>query len=508
MARRGGGQARYEGRRGCSVVWEYGPYRVESLIARGGMGEVVRAYDTRHDRMVALKLLAARFAEDREYRERFRREAHAVARLQEPHIIPIHSYGELDGRLYLDMRLVDGQDLAARLRGGGPLDPGEAVGIVEQVAQALGAAHAQNLVHRDVKPSNVLITDAGFAYLVDFGIARALDATTGLTATGAAIGTLDYMAPERFGDGPTDYRVDVYSLACLLHECLTGSKPFPGTTAASLIGAHLNQPPPSLDAVRPGLPPALDAVIARGMAKNPADRFAGAGELAAAARAALAGRALPAPPPVAPRPTSVHAVARPRRTPWLVAAVAVVLATVAVSVTVSLAGRSTPGTATSADGARAELSTPASADENTTSSTPTSSSATTPAPVTTSPPPVSVPPAVVVAPGADLGLAEPMSVPACDGAYVTFVGAAVEPARYRTDVQGLLSGHSGARYLHTPTTGCGSLRKQLDGADIYAVYYGTFATQDDACAQRAAVGGDAYVKRLDHTTPPSQLLTC
>lgn len=491
------------------MVWECGPYRVESLIARGGMGEVVRAYDTRHDRMVALKLLAARFAEDEEYRERFRREAHAVARLQEPHIIPIHAYGELDGRLYLDMRLVDGQDLAARLRNGGPLDPGEAVGIVEQVAQALGAAHAQNLVHRDVKPSNVLIADAGFAYLVDFGIAQALDATTGLTGTGAAIGTLDYMAPERFGGGPTDYRVDVYSLACLLHECLTGSKPFLGTTAASLIGAHLNQSPPSLDAVRPGLPPALNAVIGRGMAKNPADRFASAGELAAAARAALAGPALPAPlPPVAPRPTLVHAVARPRRTPWLVAAVTVVLATAAVSATVSLAGRSTPGTATSADGARAERFTPASGAETTTSSTPTPSSATTAAPTTTPPPPVSVPPSVVAPPSADLGLAEPMSAPTCDGAYVTFVGAAVEPAGYRTDVQRLLSDHPGARYLHTPTTGCGSLRKQLDGADIYAVYYGTFATQDEACAQRAAIGGDAYVKRLDHTTPPSQLFTC
>ena len=497
------------------MVWECGPYRVESLIARGGMGEVVRAYDTRHDRMVALKLLAARFAEDQEYRERFRREAHAVARLQEPHIIPIHAYGELDGRLYLDMRLVEGQDLAARLRSDGPLDPGEAVGIVEQVAQALGAAHAQNLVHRDVKPSNVLIAEAGFAYLVDFGIARALDATTGLTGTGAAIGTLDYMAPERFGDGPTDYRVDVYSLACLLHECLTGSKPFPGTTAASLIGAHLNQPPPSLDAVRSGLPPALNAVIARGMAKNPADRFASAVELAAAARAALAGHALSAPPPTAllpvvPRPTLVHAAARPRRMPWLVAAVAVVLATAAVAATVTLVGRSTPGTATSADGARAERFTPASGAEATTASSAPAPSlpATTAAPATTSPPPVSAPPVVVAPPGADLGLAEPMSVPACDGAYVTFVGAAVEPARYRADVQRLLSEHPGARYLHSPTTGCGSLRGQLDGADIYAVYYGTFATQDDACAQRAAVGGDAYVKRLDHTTPPSQLLTC
>lgn len=155
------------------MSWQFGPYRVESLIARGGMGEVLRAYDTRHDRVVALKLLAPEFAADHDFQERFRREAHAVARLREPHVIPIHAYGEIDGRLYLDMRLVEGDDLGSRLTAGEPLAPADAVDVVGQVAQALAAAHAEGLVHRDVKPSNVLVGPTGFAYLVDFGIARA-----------------------------------------------------------------------------------------------------------------------------------------------------------------------------------------------------------------------------------------------------------------------------------------------------------------------------------------------
>ncbi|MEV4150894.1 protein kinase [Amycolatopsis sp. NPDC049691] len=464
------------------MSWQFGPYRVESLIARGGMGEVLRAYDSRHDRVVALKLLAPAFAADRDFRERFRREAHAVARLREPHVIPIHAYGELDGRLYLDMRLVDGDDLGTRLTRGGALAPAQAVDVVGQVAQALAAAHAEGLVHRDVKPSNVLVGATGFAYLVDFGIARAAGPGTGITATGGAVGTLDYMAPERFTDAPADHRVDVYSLACVLHQCLTGSKPFAATTTAALIGAHLHQLPPLPSALRPGLPAAFDAVIARGMAKDPAGRFGSVTELAAAARAALGGTAPghPLTPPArqATRTTPVPEPGRPRKAPWLVAGVAV-LALAAVVGWFTVLKPSSPAASGSVP--------PASP------------------PVTTTQVSVRTSVATRVASGADLGLATAMTTPACDGSFVVILGSAVTPAGYRADVQRFLDAHPGAGYLHAPSTGCGSLRQQVDGADVYAVYSGPFSTKDAACAHRS---GGAYVKRLDHTTPPTQIVNC
>ncbi|MEV6626308.1 serine/threonine-protein kinase, partial [Amycolatopsis sp. NPDC051114] len=264
---------------------QFGPYRIEGLLGRGGMGEVHRAYDTAHDRVVALKLLSGPNAGDDAFRARFRRESQIVARLREPHVIPIHAYGEIDGQLYLDMRLVEGKDLKELLEDG-PLTPERAVGIVEQVAGALDAAHEDGLVHRDVKPSNVLVTSSDFVYLVDFGIARSMTAEgTSITGTGNVIGTLDYMAPERFGDAPITGLVDVYALACVFFECLTGHRPFQADGAAAQMGAHLNAPPPVLSQERPGLPAALDAVVARGMAKIPADRYPTAGAFADAARA-------------------------------------------------------------------------------------------------------------------------------------------------------------------------------------------------------------------------------
>ncbi|QIZ38330.1 serine/threonine-protein kinase [Saccharopolyspora sp. ASAGF58] len=269
------------------MKWQFGPYRVEGLIARGGMGEILRAYDTRHDRIVALKLLAQHLAVDEEFRERFKREAHAAGRLREPHVIPIHAYGEIDGRLYLDMRLVEGSDVGSLLAANGAMRPTDAVAVLEQIAEALDAAHREGLVHRDVKPSNILVSHSGFAYLVDFGIAASLRPTASLTSTGYTVGTLAYMAPERFDDGPVDHRADVYSLACVLYQCLTGAKPFGGDTAASLINAHLNQPPPVPTGVRGDIPREFDQIVARGMAKDPAERFSSAGELARAARQAL-----------------------------------------------------------------------------------------------------------------------------------------------------------------------------------------------------------------------------
>ncbi|MGD9530180.1 MAG: serine/threonine-protein kinase, partial [Pseudonocardia sp.] len=294
----------------------FGPYRLQALLGRGGMGEVHRAFDGTHQRVVALKLLPGHLSADPDFRARFRREAEIAATLRDPHVIPIHRFGEIDGRLFLDMRLVDGEDLGSVVARG-PLPPQRAVAIVEQVASALDAAHADGLVHRDVKPSNVLLTGRDFAYLVDFGVARAVDgAGSSLTGTGATVGTLDYMAPERFAGGAVDRRVDVYALACVLHELLTGRRPYRATEPAALLHAHMNAPPPAPSAVHPGLA-AFDAVIARGMAKDPARRYPSAGELAAAAARALTVAPAPptvhVPPPGAPPPPPLPPPPAPRR---------------------------------------------------------------------------------------------------------------------------------------------------------------------------------------------------
>ena len=267
---------------------QVGNYRLETLLGVGGMGEVYKAYDTHRDRYVALKLLPQVFSGDRDYLKRFQRESNVAARLRDPHVIPIHDFGEIDGQLFIDMRLVDGVDIAALLDRYGRIAPQRAVYLISQVAEALDAAHADHLVHRDIKPSNILVTSSDFVYVVDFGIARSVGGRqTPLTHTGAYIGTLDYMAPERFIGHEVDGRADVYSLACLLHECLTGAPPFSGKDLPALMYAQLYFGPPEASSLVEGIPPALDAVIARGMAKDPKDRFQAAGALAAAAREAL-----------------------------------------------------------------------------------------------------------------------------------------------------------------------------------------------------------------------------
>jgi serine/threonine protein kinase len=250
----------------------FGRYRLIELLGRGGMGEVWRAHDTETDRIVAIKVLPVHLSEDKEFQRRFRREAHAATRLNSPHVIPIHQYGEIEGRLYVDMRLIEGRDLAAVLAEG-PLYPARAVNVVGQVAKALHAAHKVGLLHRDIKPSNILLDEDDFAYLIDFGIARAADDTR-MTGTGNAIGTFAYIAPERLGTGTEDARADIYSLACVFYECLTGHPPFPGDTMGPLINAHLNAPPPRPSINQPNVPPAVDEVIATGMAKEPDNRYA------------------------------------------------------------------------------------------------------------------------------------------------------------------------------------------------------------------------------------------
>ncbi|OBK46782.1 serine/threonine-protein kinase [Mycobacterium sp. 1081908.1] len=265
----------------------FGRYNLTRQLGKGGGGVVYEAYDTGKGRTVALKILADELSTNDTFRTRFQRESQAAAMLQEPHVIPIHDWGEIDGSLYIDMRLVQGQtllDLIAQ----GPLAPARAVAIIGQVAAALDAAHAEGLIHRDVKPQNIIVTPADFVYLVDFGIAQ----TKGdprLTTVGTQIGTLNYMAPERFNDRATTPAVDVYSLACVLYEALTGDAPFAGDSLEHLVAGHLVLPPPRPSVVNKRVPAALDEVVARGMAKDPDERYGTAGALARAAQRALGG---------------------------------------------------------------------------------------------------------------------------------------------------------------------------------------------------------------------------
>src|ERR1700758_4905539 len=264
----------------------FGPYHLKRLLGRGGMGEVYEAEHTVKEWTVAVKLMSDTFSKDPVFRERMKREARIAGRLQEPHVVPIHDYGEIDGQMYMEMRLIEGTDLDTLLKRYGPLSPPRAVAIITQIASALDAAHAAGVMHRDVKPPNILVTRDDFAYLVDFGIASATTDEK-LTQLGTAVGTWKYMAPERFSNDEVTSRADIYALACVLHEALTGGPPYRADSAGTLVSAHLLSPIPQPSVMRSGIPKAFDAVIARGMAKKPEDRYASAGDLALAAHEAL-----------------------------------------------------------------------------------------------------------------------------------------------------------------------------------------------------------------------------
>src|ERR1700741_4861946 len=241
----------------------FGPYHLKRLLGRGGMGEVYEAEHTLKEGPVAVKLMSDTFSKDPVFRERMKREARIAGRLQEPHVVPIHAYGEIDGQMYMEMRLIEGTALDTLLKRYGPLTPPRAVAILTQIASALDAAHAAGVMHRDIKPPNILVTRDDFAYLVDFGIASAT-AEEKLTQLGIAVGTWKYMAPERFSNDEVDHRADIYSLACVLYECLTGAPPYKSDSVSVLVTAHLRDPIPQPSALRAGIPKSFDAVIARG----------------------------------------------------------------------------------------------------------------------------------------------------------------------------------------------------------------------------------------------------
>ena len=266
---------------------EFLGYRIEAEIGRGGMGVVYRAYDLRLKRPVAVKLIRPSLALDERFRERFERETELVMSLEHPNVVPIYDAGEVDGRVYLAMRLVDGTDLGSLLRTEGALQPARAITICTQIASALDAAHARGLVHRDVKPSNVLLDSSEHVYLADFGLSRRLGDQVGERGQDRSIGTPAYVAPEQLEGLALDGRAEVYSLGCVLYECLTGERVFPRDSRLAEAWAHLEEEPPRPSRKRPELPDTVDNVISRALAKEPEERYATCGALVAAAESAL-----------------------------------------------------------------------------------------------------------------------------------------------------------------------------------------------------------------------------
>jgi Protein kinase domain len=277
---------------------EFAGYRIERRLGRGGMGILYLAVEPGLDRRVALKLIAPEAAADDVFARRFAEESRIAASIEHPNVVPIYAAGEEGGVPYIAMRYVAGSDLGRRLAREGRLEPARAVELIAQIGNGLDAIHAAGLVHRDVKPANVLLGGdeaEAHAYITDFGVARNVATQSGLTQTGRFVGTLDYVAPEQISGGEIDARVDVYALGCLLYKLLTGQVPFPRDGEAARLYAHLHDPPPAPSLYVPEVSMALDDVVARAMSKPPGVRYPSAGDLGRAAVAALSGTAVSIP---------------------------------------------------------------------------------------------------------------------------------------------------------------------------------------------------------------------
>jgi serine/threonine protein kinase len=264
---------------------EIGGYRIEEMAGRGGMGLVYRARQRRPDRTVAIKVITPALAADPGFRARFERESNTAAEIEHPNVIPVYEVGEDADLLFISMRFVQGVDLGRLLARSGRLEPGRAAKLISQVAAALDAAHARGLVHRDVKPGNVLIDEHDHVYLTDFGLTKRSTDSGGMTSTGMIVGTIDYMAPEQIEGRRLDARADIYALGCVTYELLSGTVPFPRDSDVAKIFAHVHDPPPRLQ----GVPAPLAAAVERAMAKRPADRFLSAGDFGRAVVAGAAG---------------------------------------------------------------------------------------------------------------------------------------------------------------------------------------------------------------------------
>ncbi|HYJ23242.1 MAG TPA: serine/threonine-protein kinase [Solirubrobacterales bacterium] len=337
---------------------EFAGYRIERRLGRGGMGILYLAVEPGLDRRVALKLIAPEAATEEVFSRRFAEESRIAASIEHPNVVPIYAAGAESGVPFIAMRYVAGSDLNQRIAREGRLAPEQAVALIAQVADGLDAIHAAGLVHRDVKPANVLLSGgdgADHAYITDFGVARNVATQSGLTQTGRFVGTLDYVAPEQISGAALDARVDVYALGCLLFKLLTGEVPFPREGEAARLYAHLHDPPPAPSLYAPEVSMALDDVVARAMSKQPEDRYPSAGDLGRAALAAVSGARVSVPertvatgaaatetaetrrlPPSAERPPSAGGSrSAGRKRLWiaagLLAAVAIFIAAVAVA---------------------------------------------------------------------------------------------------------------------------------------------------------------------------------
>jgi hypothetical protein len=367
-----------------SVGQAFAGHRIEGVLGRGGMGVVYRATDLRLNRTAALKVIAPALSADDDFRRRFQRESQLAAAVRQPNVVTIFQAGEADGLLFVTMELVHGVDLRGLLAERGRLDLATTSAVVSQIAAALDAAHAAGLVHRDVKPANVLIAhDAPLhVYLTDFGLTKRTSSQSGITKTGLFVGTIDYAAPEQIKGWPVDARADVYALGCVLYEMVAGQPPFRRENEYATMYAHTSEPPPPLSSLVAGVPAALEAVVARALAKEPDERFPSAGDLGRAVHAAVAGEApsepertvavgraapgapesaavtapgaqvtpsphpvygygldpeqVPPPQPPQPPPSYPTAVLPPRRSPWIAVAVALAVVLVAASVAAAL----------------------------------------------------------------------------------------------------------------------------------------------------------------------------
>lgn len=513
-------------------------YTIQRLLGSGGMGEVYLVQHPRLPRQEALKILPASVSADPDYRQRFAREADIAASLWHPHIVAIHDGGEHDGQLWITMDYVEGTDASRLMRDRYPhgMPPKDVVDIVAAIGDALDYAHERFLLHRDVKPANILLSDPRNGerrtVLADFGIARGVDDSNGLTATNVTVGSVAYAAPEQLTGKALDGRADQYALAATAFHLLTGSVPFGDSNPAVVIGNHLSSPPPTLSKVRDDLGQ-MDWALAIAMAKEPHHRFHTCREFAAA----LAGRGAasitsgggavvgphdatrlaPRTAPVLAEAPTQHRVTSPtppepsrapRRTALIIGGVAAALLAVgAVAFLGAKLGQSpqTPPAATPSP-SLTRPTWPETIDPPRTAPPVTVTQPNSPPPA--APPPPRAPEPTPRPSSGDLGLAQPMSRPSCDGQGIVVLGSVTTPGQYAAGVQRILAAHPGAYYLRTDQS-CPSLRAATDqGNPIYAVYRPAGDTVVEVCAGVRSAGGDAYGKWLDYTTDPSFRIPC